>query len=210
MQNLGKFRGVVKSVRQITTRDTDNKVSSNLEVTFKVVTKKVTDEEGKITWVECSIPSIKKDGTLYESKTLALSNRCLLDIDYMSDPKLSTAAKKTITKLFAKHSNPMKVFSNVGELFTYILKDRGIEFDRDKFDVGEKIVSENGTSFEVVNVPVMQTNIDNIVGNIIAIYDELVCEWVGEEHPQPQQTQQPQQQTPQSATEETSAMWANV
>ena len=202
------YRGVIKSVRQITTIDDKGIISSNLEATFKDVEKQNVDEDGNVTWEKVEyLPAYKKDGTAYNTKAISLSNRCISSIEYKKDNKLSTIGKKVFNKLFAQTPNPLNRYSNVGELFSYMLKDRGIMFRRDLISVGDKIIADNGGVFENTDGNKFQTVVLTVVGTLDPLDNECIEEWTPEEHKRPQQQpQQPQQPQPQPSQ----AMWANV
>ena len=206
--NIGEiYRGVIKSIRQITTIDENGNISSNLEATFKDVERQKIDEDGGVTWEKVDyLPAYKKDGTSYTTRAIALSNRCISAIEYKKDSKLSINGKKVFNKLFAKTPNPMNKYSNVGELFAYMLKDRGIMFRRDLYTIGDKIVADNGGVFENTEGNKFQTVILSVVGILDPLDNECIEEWAPIEHQRPQQ--QPQQQQPQQ--QQPNQMWANL
>lgn len=208
-----QFRGVILSARQIVTVDDNKRRHANLELTFKVLQKKVerevTNESGekttKIEWVDTLLPMFKQDGTAYEAAKITLSNAAFCALPIVEDKNISKNVKKRFVKLCAETENrPMSKYANVSEFAKYILEGRGVIFTRDLYHVGDKFYTSNGII--ECDKECYQNIVSMLAGTMQDIFAELCEEWRGVEYP----VIEPTTPTTTATQSEPTAMFANL
>lgn len=206
------YRGVILSTRQVTFFE-NNKVKSNLEITFKLlekeVEKEVTNSDGTKTvqkvWEKTTLPMFNNDGTTSEGMKISLSNSGFSSLPMLSDKNVPDSVKKVYYKLIAETENrPFAAYSNVSALAKYMLEGRGIMFRRDLYEIGDKFITPNGAI--EAEKRCYQTIVEKIAGTMQPLFIQLCEEWVGNPHVIP--TTQPTPATT-PATSDT-AMFANL